>query len=298
MRMGDFHSPRPGSQRLIARTILLTVCLLAANALAQTPTTQPAEAGNAADRAKIKIVNGKPSSGFEIVDETLDKLEARGKAAKAIEAKIVYDFITAGPIEGLEESQKKFGTLFFVQSGTPQFLVHFDTKEQGGIIDRTPEYYAFDGLWLTERNDRSKTVIKREIVKPGQNVDLFDLGKGPFPLPFGRSRAEMLRYFEIRLHENEPGKPIKLRCLPRVGTDLESRYRYVDLYVDRKLDMPTRVVCQRKVDDNRIEVSFADVSEHAKIDPKRFVVPVPKDFHETIEPLNAAPKPGAPAEKP
>lgn len=290
---------------MIARTLLLTVCLFAAHAIAQSPTTQPADAGdttppiNAADRAKVKIVNGKPSSGFEIVDETLDKLEARGKAANAIEAKIVYDFITPGPFEGADEdSQKKFGTLFFVQSGTPQFLVHFDRKEQGGVVDRTPEYYAFDGLWLTERNDRSKTVIKREIVKPGQNVDLFDLGKGPFPLPFGRSRAEMLRYFEIRLHENEKDKPIKLRCLPRVGTDLETRYRYVDLFVDRKLDMPTRVVCQRKVDDNRIEVSFADIEEHAKIDPKRFEVPVPKDFQETIEPLAPAPKPEAPPQGP
>jgi len=285
---------------LNASTLILIQSLVACGLFAQAPTSQPAEptALRGADRGKVKIVNGKRSSGSEIVDQALDKLEARGKAAKAIEARIVYDFITAGPIPEMDSSKKKFGTLFFVQTGKPQFLVHFDRKEADNIVDRTPEYYAFDGLWLTERNDRSKTVIKREIVKPGQNIDLFDLGKGPFPLPFGRSRDEMLRYFEIRLHENEKDKPIMLRCLPRQGTDLETRYRYVDLFIDRKLDMPTRVVCQRKIDDNRIEVAFSDISEHENIDPKRFVVPVPKDFQETIEPLNEGPTPVNPGTQP
>lgn len=272
--------------RLIARTLILTLGLFVTVAGAQT--TRPADA--TPPKPDAKPAPRKPSSGDPLVDETLDKMEARGKNAKAIEAKVQYNYITPGPIEGLEDTQTKIGTLLFVQTGTPQFLVHFTKKVQGGTVDRTPEYYSFDGLWLTERNDRSKTVIRREVVKPGQNVDLFDLGKGPFPLPFGRSRAEMLRYFEIRLQDRGgPDKPLKLRCLPREGTDLGSRYRYVDLYVNRKLGLPTRVVCQRSIDDNRIEVKFDDIREKKTIDPKRFIVPIPDGFQETVEPLKPAP---------
>ncbi len=270
------------------------LALPVAGAQAQTPTSQPAkktgaDPTNGPAVRTARIVAGKPSSGDTLVDETLDKLEARGKTAKAIEAEIQYDFITPGPIEELEETQTKIGTLFFVQSGHPRFLVHFTKKVQGGTVDKSAEYYAFDGLWLTERNDRSKTVIRREVVKPGQHVDLFDLGRGPFPLPFGRSRAEMLHHFEIKLHSYHGGAskdaPIQLRCLPREGTDLATRYRYVDLFVDRKLDLPTQVVCQRKIDDNRINVKFARIKEHETIDAKRFMVPAPDGFQETIEPL-------------
>lgn len=283
------------------RTLILTCCFTAAGAFAQSPTTQPAgaqpKAGDA-PKSTVRIVDGHRTSGDKDVDATLDKLEARGKAAKAIEAEIQYDFITPGPIVDMEDKQTKLGKLLFVQSGKPQFLVHFVKKMQGGIVNRSPEYYAFDGQWLTERNDRSKTVIRREIVKPDQHVDLFDLGKGPFPLPFGRSRAEMLRYFEIRLHENHADQPIKLRCLPREGTDLAERYRYVDLFVDRKLDLPTRVVCQRKIDDNRIEVSFANIKELESIDSKQFDVPVPTGFQVTEEPLRPPPGQTAGGEMP
>lgn len=276
---------------MIARLPILSIALLAPFALAQTPTTQPARPvidASGAPKAAAKLVDGKPSSGDALVDETLDKMEARGKAAKAIEADVQYKYITPAPIEGMEDTQTKFGTLLFVQTGTPRFLVRFTKKVQGGTVDKTPEYYAFDGLWLTERNDRSKTVIRREIVKPGQNVDLFDLGKGPFPLPFGRSRAEMVKFFEIRLQDRGgKGQPIQMRCLPRQGTDLATRYRYVDLFVDPTLDLPTRVVCQRKIDDNRIEVSFDKVKEHETIDAGQFVVPTPAGFQLTEEPLEA-----------
>jgi hypothetical protein len=290
---------------LIGRTLLQTLLMLVTGVLAQSPTSQPAEkpdgtkATNDPVRGNVKIVAGMPSSGDALVDETLDKLEARGKTAKAIEAEIQYDYITPGPIEGLEDTQTKMGTLFFVQTGHPRFLVHFTKKVQGGTVDSSAEYYAFDGLWLTERNDRSKSVIRREIVKPGQHVDLFDLGRGPFPLPFGRSRAEMLYHFEIKLHSYHGGaskdEPIQLRCLPREGTDLGTRYRYVDLFIDRKLDLPTQVVCQRKIDENRISVKFAKIREHETIDANRFVVPTPAGFQESFEPLQPPPESAASA---
>ena len=282
---------------MIKTFLMFTLVLPASAALAQSPTSQPVKVmgdPSSPDVIANQNVNSvKPSSGDPLVDETLDKLEARGKTAKAIEADIQYDYITPGPIEGLEDTQTKTGTLFFVQTGQPRFLVHFTKKVQGGTVDRSAEYYAFDGLWLTERNDRSKSVIRREVVRPGQNVDLFDLDRGPFPLPFGRSRAEMLRHFEIKLHSFHGGtkkdEPIQLRCLPREGTDLATRYRFVDLFVDRKLDLPTQVVCQRKIDENRINVKFANVKEHVEIDVKRFVVPSPDGYQETVEPLQAPP---------
>ncbi len=261
------------------------------------PTTQPARSEGPASRPAL--VDGKPSSGDKLVDEVLDRLEKRGKAARAIETNITYTYITAGPIVGMEEEETKIGILQFAQSGVPRFLVRFDEKRAAGAVNRDREYYAFDGTWLTERNDRARTVVRREVVRPGESVDLFDLDRGPFPVPFGRSRAEMLRNFEIHrqsFHVGDRTKPIELRCLPRPGTDLASRYRFVELHINPELDLPIRVICKRVADDNRIEVTFSSIQEKETIDPNQFKVSVPPDFQLTVEPLDDAtpskPQPG------
>lgn len=262
-------------------------------------TTQPV--GDSRPASRPALVDGKPSSGDAIVDDVLDRLEARGKAAHAIECNITYTYIDAGPIEGMDERAEKIGVLFYAQSGASRFLVRFDKKIAAGAVNRDKEYYAFDGEWLTERKDGDKTIVRREIVRKGETVDLFDLDRGPFPVPFGRSREEMLRHFEIRrqsFHVGDDNKPIVLRCLPRSGTDLASRYRFVDLEIDPKLDMPTSVVCQRAADDNRIEVRFSTIKEKDTIEPNQFEVSIPKEFQLTVEPLDEKPQPPAPTPKP
>jgi hypothetical protein len=262
-------------------------------------TTQPA--GDSRPASRPTLVDGKPSSGDAIVDDVLDRLEARGKAAHAIECNIVYTYITAGPIEGMDEREEKIGVLSYAQSGASRFLVRFDKKVAAGVVNKEKEYYAFDGEWLTERNDRAKTIVRREIVRKGETVDLFDLDRGPFPVPFGRSREEMLRHFEIRrqsFHVGDDNKPIVLRCLPRPGTDLASRYRFVDLEIDPKLDMPTSVVCQRAADDNRIEVRFSTIKEKDTIEPNQFEVSIPKEFQLTVEPLDEKSPPTGTSPKP
>jgi len=275
------------------RSIPPVFLLLATVALGAPPaTTQPARGDG--PTSKAAVVNGKPSSGDDLVDDVLDRLEARGKAAKAIETNITYTYVTAGPIEGMEEREDKIGTLQYEQAGESKFLIRFDKKISAGVVNKDKEYYAFDGAWLTERNDRAKTVVRREIVRQGENVDLFDLDRGPFPVPFGRSRAEMLRHFEIRrqsFHVGDQKKPIVLRCLPRPATDLANRYRFVDLEIDPELYMPTSIVCQRVADDNRIEVRFSSIKEKDAIDPSQFEVSIPKEFPVTVEPLDQQPPP-------
>ena len=246
------------------------------------------EKPKAKQAANKQPAEDRASSGDAKVDAVLDKLERKGSDIKSLSCGLLYTYITPGPIPGTEDRQEKYGSLYYVHGGTPRFLVHFTHKVAAGVKNSDSEYYAFNGTWYIERNDRAKTVVRREMTKPGEKLDLFELGRGPFPLPFGRSREEILKHFEVRQQNFNIGateKPVHLRCLPRMRTDLAERYKYVDMIIDPKTDLPVKVICERVVDDCVIMVDFRQIKESTDIDASRFKVPTPTDFQESVEPL-------------
>ncbi len=241
----------------------------------------------------IKATGDSPpqsSSGDAKTDTILDRLEASGKAIKGLSCGLKYTYVTVAPFVGMDdERQVKEGRLFFTQ-GDPnaRFLVHFTKQTAAGVVDRREEYHAFDGIWYTERNDKAKTYTRRQLVRKGDRIDPFELGKGPFPLPFGQKRSEILRQFKVTLRPFLVGDPkgsSHLKCIPRPATELAKKYSRVDIFVDRKLDLPIRIVSERLIDGNRIEVNFLEIDIRSAPAGSRFIVPIPDGFDVTVEPL-------------
>lgn len=237
----------------------------------------------AADRAASQLSSGDPA-----VDAILDRLEAKGKAIKGLSCRLIYTFVTVEPVE--DKTIKK-GTLLFAR-GDPnsKFLIRFTELIAAGVIDRHEQHFLFDGEWLTELNQKSKTVIRRQIARKGERIDPFELGKGPFPLPFGQKRAEMLKQFKIELSPFALGDPLHtkhLHCVPRASTELGRKYSRVEIYVDTRLDIPVRIVSERISDGNRIEVDFKEVDLNEAPAGSRFQIKVPKGYDVTTEPLSA-----------
>ena len=144
------------------------------------------------------------SSGDPRVDRILDRLEEKGQAIKGLGCKLTYKYVTVEPVE---DAQVKEGELLFaVDEPNSKFLIHFTKMLAEGVAIDRQEYFLFDGEWLIERNDKARTVIKRQIVRPGEKVDPFKLGKGPFPLPFGQKREDILRNFKVTAEKFEVGK--------------------------------------------------------------------------------------------
>lgn len=228
-----------------------------------------------------------PTSGDPTVDSILDRLEIKGKAIKGLSCDLVYTYVTVEPVE---DTQVKEGRLLFAR-GEPnaRFLVHFTKMIAGGLIRRSGEYYLFDGQWLTERNDKAKTVIRRQIARSGERKDPFELGKGPFPLPFGQKREDILRQFRVTSQAFTLGDPpgsLHLHCVPRPKTAMSEKYSRVEIYVDRRLDLPIRIVSERLSDGNRIEVDFKGIDTNDAPAGSRFTIGrVPEDFTTTVEPL-------------
>ncbi len=230
------------------------------------------------------------TSGNAEVDRLLDKLETAGRDKRGISCKLAHSLVVVMPVES---RKKKTGELIFYRDARQtRFRIHFNKLEADGIISRDQEFFAFDGEYFIERNDKSKTLTRRRIVRKGDRNDPFALGKGPFPLPFGQKREDILQHFDVKLAKFEIGDPPgskHLRCVPRAGTDLAEKYTRVDFYIDPNLSLPVRIVCERRADGDRIEVDFRDITTFRELVPAKFEVTKPSGFTESTEDLTDKP---------
>ena len=266
--------------KITRRSLVSVSIVMMATALSRAePTDQPKSPPAAAP--------AHASSGNERVDKILDRLELKGQAIKGLRCNLVYKYVTVEPVE---DEQVKEGELLFARAEpNSRFLVIFKKIRGGGVERETGEYYGFDGHWLVERNDKAKSITKTEIARPGERTDPFKIGKGPFPLPFGQKRDDILQNFRVDLADSTLGDPRNsdhLHCVPIPGTELGQKYTRVEIFVDRTLELPVRIVTENVKDGNRIEVDFKDIDASAAPAGSRFVISEPRDYSVETNPLS------------
>jgi len=238
------------------------VCVLAA--LVVPAGIQPALSATATTTAPASSVASAPADRTDpAVERILDRLEKKGEQITDIEARITY--VKIDPV--LEDRQEYKGIIRFRQAQpNPLFFIRFDEFKQEGIVRKSKQWHVFDGQWYIEARESTKTIVKKQIVRPGESLEVFKLGQGPFPLPFGQKKADILANFEVRLVEPGPKDPPgcdALECTPRPGTHLYDKYDTIRFYIDRTLALPVRVSTTEKQEGNRIIASFRDI----KINP-------------------------------
>jgi hypothetical protein len=224
------------------------------------------------------------------VEAVLDRLERAGERVADLSANVKHDVFDVI----IEDRQVKVGVIRYRRAEpNAQFLVQFDRLEEGGIVVEKKEWFVFDGRWLTEARELTQQVVKREIVAQGERIDPFRLGEGPFPLPFGQKKQEMLEHFEIALAPPAPGESAQtdhLRCVPRPGTKMADEYGQLDLWVDRSLDLPVKIVADQKKDNKRVTVTFTDMKLNTGVAGSTFEFKPPPGWPApTIERLQPTP---------
>jgi outer membrane lipoprotein-sorting protein len=121
-----------------------------------------------------------------------------------------------------------------------------DDGMQRKIINEKVEY-LLDGDWVIDRvygrspNDPAgRRETHRQIRKPGEKVDLLQLGQGPFPLPIGQSPDSVRQQFEVTRLPDDPEKPnlIGLELRPREQTRLARQFHQIVIWVDQADAMP------------------------------------------------------------
>ncbi len=152
---------------------------------------------------------------IETTDDLLLALERSGEDLRTFQAKIIYTKLF--PFEG--DEQTRVGTLYYVVEPAREtgivgeeievrrkFAVHFDVLHFDGRIERGEDRsYVFDGQWLVEKLHKERQLFKRRVVPPGERFDPLRLGEGPFPIPIGQKREEILERFEAELLATDAG---------------------------------------------------------------------------------------------
>jgi len=271
-------------QRAVSLILLLAAgsVLRAAVARAAEAATQPATRASAL--ASAPAID-------PAVDKILDRLEKRGARIDAIEADI--EFIKIDPI--LEDKQVHKGILRFKQvKPNPRFFIRFDELKLENLAPKKEkQWHVFDGQWYIEAREKTKTISKRQIVRPGETLEVFKLGQGPFPLPFGQKKADILKHFVVKLLPSEPKDPEHsdhLECTPRPGTELAKKYETVHFYIDRALYLPVRVQTVEKEEGNEIIASFTKIKVNPGLLESQLNLPKLSDYSIDTIPLKTPSK--------
>jgi len=226
---------------LSMRVIVIGVLAVLAGCLVAGPTAPPAGGADGA------------------IDQVLGQLDEVGKNLKEFSGKVKLseeDNAMGGEVThaGTVAFQKK-------SDGSARIHVVFDQRISNGTRSAEKTEYLLDGPTLYDRNYRAKNETKRQVLKPGEKMDLFKLGEGPFPLPIGQNPAEGHKSFDVTkpapAKDDLPGAA-HLLLVPKPGTELARKFHSVDVYVDQKSHMPVRVIT---VDAKQTRVSTADLTD-------------------------------------
>lgn len=193
------------------------------------------------------------------IDQILTRLEERNETLRDIQCKI--EFVEKDEVN--ISKRKKSGTVQFMAADpNPLFMIHLERGEADGVLLRQ-EWYLFDGRFLFEAVERRKHVTKREIVRPGEKRDFFDLEKTPFPLPFGQKKASILKHFDITLAKSQASDPPQtdhLICVPKATSRLYRKYDRLDMFVHRQVHLPIRIVVVKNDGYETQTANFPDLS--------------------------------------
>ncbi len=181
------------------------------------------------------------------VEDLLDRLERSSAELRDFQARIRYDIWDAVT----EEKQIRSGELIYQvdpDDGSKRFAILFDTFIFGNRQEKEAKHYIFADGWLVEIDHERKQFIKRQIVAPGKTFDPLKLGEGPFPLPIGQPKNEVLARFDVQLLD-APSDPFLAKMLtdrdvqgmvlfPKPNTPEAETFQRVEVFYDRKTMLP------------------------------------------------------------
>jgi hypothetical protein len=230
-----------------------------------------------------------PTAG-EAEMKILRDLEAAGDKYRTIKADLDYEIVNLM----LGDSEKRTGWVAYSKGDekTPtRFRVSFATLQLGAGAKTTNEKidYAFDGQWLTVAKHKIKNITLYQLAAKGQKLEALRIGKGPFPLPFGQSAADMVKYFKPTTRppvESDPKDTIYLRLTTRPEHLKDMPTTRMEMWIDAKTHLPVKLKSRDK-DRNTTTVMFKKIQTNKAVDEKAFRIPHPIGYEVIRSPMNA-----------
>jgi len=187
-------------------------------------------------------------AGKSSVDDVLDALQNSGKNLKSFAA----DVQMTTTMEVQDSSSTAFGKIWFQMKagGDAAIRISLDHKKVAGKEFPNKIDYLLDDGWMTERTFAIKKETRIQLAPAGQKVNLFQLGKGPFPLPIGQDKKDVHEQFDVKIippAKDDPANTIHLQLTPKPKTPLAENFSTIEVWVDCKTRMPARMATENKI---------------------------------------------------
>lgn len=234
------------------------------------------------------------------LDPKVDKILTRLENRKVHDLSADLTWQRAYQIDEEEDpADIKKGKIWFKDAQpTPKFKVEFKVKIAAGRKHKLDEQHLFDGFWYHELQSKTKTVTRRQLRRKSDPANPYKIGEGPFPLPFGQKKADILSEFEVSRvppAADDPPHTDHLKLSPRPGTRTAERYDRVDFWVvgegDKLNGLPIKVVAHKKgrtkQSGSTVTISFSKVKLNPGFSQSVFKIETPRGYEEITESLDA-----------
>jgi hypothetical protein len=291
--------------------ILLTTALCG---LLSLPIAQDAATSATGDAPPEPTESAPVPGSIETVDDLLGALERTSVDMGSLRAQISYtrEFLVAG------DRQVRLGTVVYESiagedgaQARRRFGVHFDRLVVDRRVQEDRQTFIFDGEWYLEKRYEEKWCHKQQIVAPGERFDPLRIGEGPFPIPLGQRRADILARFDAELlpklegldNATEiafiegSGDAYQLKLTPRTDLGAEGDFEEVRLWYGADEDGELMPVLARRIDHDGdiITVALLGVEKNIEIDPALLDTTVPaRGWDVKISPYRESTGPGGP----
>jgi hypothetical protein len=260
-----------------ATWLVLSVFIGCANAQQQQQSPPPPQPAGAASGAL---------SADAPVDTILDALDARGKDLSDFTAAVTL----ATTDTAIGNETRQIGRIWMQRlggaaGGDSRLRVLFDRKEVNDKVTSERQEYQLAGGMLVERNYTDRREVRRQVLKPGQKMDLLKLGEGPFPLPLGQDKADVHRMFnvaKIAPANDDPPGTIHVQLKPKPGTQFEDKFASIDFWVDPTSRMPVKIVTEDPNGTTQRTTELKEIAVNAKLADKDFELPAINEGEWTI----------------
>ncbi|HEY1921789.1 MAG TPA: hypothetical protein VGG44_03405 [Tepidisphaeraceae bacterium] len=235
---------------------------------------------------QLAVASTQPAalSSHSSVDEILDALDARGRSLQDFSATVRL----TDSDNSTGDSTVNIGTVILQRKGNDdaRIRVTFTKKQLGNKIFDVQHEYTLDNGLLVERDYQSKHETTQQILKPGQKLDLFKLGQGPFPLPLGQKKEDVLQLFGVQKIDpakDDPPGTVHLQLTPKQGTPFAKQFKTIEIWVETASNMPRRIQTVDVAEVTTKTTDLTDIKINSGASDKDFAEPPLPDDWDVVE---------------
>ena len=199
----------------------------------------------------LPLLQEAPQSTPSEVDRLLDRLEDEHGAIRLFSSPLTYR--KEYDLEGDFETRLGEIAITINPPERAVVLVFDRIIDASGHGTTKSEYHAFEDGWWVEMTPDRKRIVRRQISRPGEDLDPFKLGEGPFPLPLAQKADTVRRRFEPSIG-TVPDEPLfralkdveVLHLIPRPGTPAHEDHESIDLIFEKTGLLPVGVLVRHR----------------------------------------------------